>query len=101
MEYKETDDLIEDGDNGDEGGEAEITPDMPEIEEEELEAWPEDLALDELAKKAKTPVRFSLKARRAIEEHVEQRRLRKQLDYFFDEDFVPEEDESSKDNPKK
>jgi|GEM_PF-1306726 len=31
---------------------------------------------------------FSLQARRAIEDHLEQRRLRKELDYLFDDEFA-------------
>lgn len=47
---------------------------------------------DLIAKKAKAQNtnRFSLKARRAIEDHLEQRRLRKELDYLFDDDFANE-----------
>lgn len=50
-----------------------------------------------LATKAKLQSKnlFSLQARRAIEEHDEQRRLRKELDYLFDEDFVNEGKENS------
>lgn len=40
-------------------------------------------------KKSKTqPKTFSLQARRAIEDHLEQRRLRKELDYLFDDEFA-------------
>jgi hypothetical protein len=49
------------------------------------------------AAKAQQGNRFSLKARRAIEEHLEHRRLRKQLDYLFDDGFAAKgEDEETK-----
>lgn len=51
--------------------------------------------LEQLAKKAKTQgSRFSLKARRAIEDHLEQRKLRKEVDYMFDDDFAGGEEEA-------
>lgn len=41
----------------------------------------------------------SLKARRALEEHLENKRLRKELDYLYDNDFIEgddDEEETSK-----
>ena len=35
----------------------------------------------------------SLKARRALEEHLENKRLRKELDYLYDDDFIEGDDE--------
>lgn len=51
-----------------------------ELREEELES-----------KKNRQAGKHTLEIRRAIEDHLEQTRLRKELDYLFDEDF-PEED---------
>ena len=60
----------------------------------------EDLDLDDLAKEAleqqlakknkiqQNVSRFSLQSRRAIEDHLEKRRLRRELDYLFDDQFV-------------
>jgi hypothetical protein len=45
-----------------------------------------------LANKKSKGQTFSLQARRAIEDHLEQRRLRKELDYLYDDEFAnPEE----------
>lgn len=45
-----------------------------------------------LANKKTKAQTFSLQARRAIEDHLEQRRLRKELDYLYDDEFAnPEE----------
>lgn len=84
MEYKESDVLVEE-DSGDGHNEAELSPDILEIEDDELDTWPEELALDALNKKSKiSPVRFSLEKRRAIEDYLEQRRLREEFDYELD-----------------
>lgn len=63
----------------------------------EEEGFSEVAILEQLAKKSKaaTGSRFSLKARRAIEDHLEQRKLQKENDYLFDDDFA-DEDESGK-----
>jgi hypothetical protein len=83
MEYKESEVLLEENNEG--GNEATLSPNILDIEDEELDAWPEELALDELSKKSKTvPVRFSLEKRRAIEDYLEQRRLREEFDYEFE-----------------
>jgi hypothetical protein len=37
----------------------------------------------------------SLKARRALEEHLENKRLRKELDYLYDENFIEGDEEES------
>lgn len=37
----------------------------------------------------------SLKARRALEEHLENKRLRKELDYLYDEHFIEGDEEES------
>jgi hypothetical protein len=81
MEYKESDMLLEEDDSH-EGSEAELASTLLEIEDEELDTWPEELALDALNKKNKvSPVRFSLEKRRRIEELHEERRLREEFDY--------------------
>jgi hypothetical protein len=58
------------------------------FEEADISEW------EQLAKKTKAS-RFSLKARRAIEDHLEQRKLRKETDYFFDDHFVEEDETDS------
>ena len=66
-----------------------------DIEGEELDTWPEELALDALNKKTKvSPVRFSLEKRRAIEDYLEQRRLREEFDYDFENESSPEVSDS-------
>ena len=86
MEYKESDVLLEEDDN-DGSNETELPPNILDIEDEELDTWPEELALDALSKKSKaSPVRFSLEKRRAIEDYLEQRRLREEFDYEFETD---------------
>jgi hypothetical protein len=53
--------------------------------------------LEQLARKAKIQgTRFSLKARRAIEDHLEERKLRKEMDYMFNDDFAADDDGSKK-----
>ncbi|MES2998975.1 MAG: hypothetical protein V4700_06640 [Pseudomonadota bacterium] len=80
MEYKESDMLLEEDDGG--SDESELPPSILDIEDEELDTWPEELALDALNKKSKaSPVRFSLEKRRRIEELHEERRLSKEFDY--------------------
>lgn len=37
----------------------------------------------------------SLKARRALEEHLENKRLRKELDYLYDDDFIEGDEKES------
>lgn len=87
MEYKESDMLLEEDEN-DGGSESVLPPNILDMEEEELDTWPDELALDALNKKSKTsPVRFSLENRRRIEALKEERQLEreKEFDYGFDE----------------
>ncbi len=94
MEYKETEVLLEE-DGDDENSDTELSPDILDIEGEELDTWPEELALDALNKKTKvSPVRFSLEKRRAIEDYLEQRRLREEFDYDFENESSPEVSDS-------
>lgn len=95
MEYKETEALLEE-DDGDGGSDTELPPDIL-IEDEELDTWPEELALDALNKKTKvSPVRFSLEKRRAIEDYLEQRRLREEFDYEFENELISEASDATK-----
>ena len=90
MEYKETEVLLEEED-GNEKWDTELSPDILDIEDEELDTWPEELTLDALNKKTKvSPVRFSLEKRRAIEDYLEQRRLREEFDYDFENELSSE-----------
>lgn len=74
---------------------AEVTPPFNELslqDEEDTNELTEDVIMDieQAAKKTnKTGAgnRFSIKARRVIEDHIEQRRLRKELDYLYDDEF--------------
>ncbi|MCZ6924222.1 MAG: hypothetical protein O7D30_01610 [Rickettsia endosymbiont of Ixodes persulcatus] len=96
MEYKETEALLEE-DDGDGSSDTELPPDILDIEDEELDTWPEELALDALNKKAKvSPVRFSLEKRRAIEDYLEQRRLREEFDYEFENELISEASDATK-----
>lgn len=96
MEYKETEALLEE-DDGDGSGDTELPPDILDIEDEELDTWPEELALDALNKKTKvSPVRFSLEKRRAIEDYLEQRRLREEFEYEFENELVLETSDVNK-----
>lgn len=96
MEYKETEVLLEE-DDGDGSSDTELSPDILDIEDEELDTWPEELALDVLNKKTKvSPVRFSLEKRRAIEDYLEQRRLREEFDYECENEFTPETSDVTK-----
>ena len=47
--------------------------------------------------KARPSDQHTLEVRRAIEDHVERIRLRKELDHLFDEHFVEEEDDQVED----
>lgn len=90
MEYKESEVLVEE-DSDDGHNEAELSPDILDIEDEDT--WPEELALDALNKKSKiSPVRFSLEKRRAIEDYLEQRRLREEFDYELDTEAAENND---------
>ena len=96
MEYKETEALLEE-DDSDGGSDPELPPDILDIEDEELDTWPEELALDALNKKTKvSPVRFSLEKRRAIEDYLEQRRLREEFEYEFENESLPENADAAK-----
>lgn len=48
---------------------------------------------EETKEKSRTSEHESLKARRALEEHLENKRLRKELDYLYDETFIEGDDE--------
>jgi hypothetical protein len=96
MGYKETDGIADDTEST-----GELQTDIGDLDfPEELEFTEGDeLPSAEAKTAAKTQPgnRFSLKARRAIEEHLEHRRLRKQLDYLFDDGFAAKgEDEETK-----
>ena len=55
------------------------------------------MALDALNKKTKvSPVRFSLEKRRAIEDYLEQRRLREEFDYEFENEPSSETSDATK-----
>jgi hypothetical protein len=55
------------------------------------------LALDALNKKTKvSPVRFSLEKRRAIEDYLEQRRLREEFEYEFENESLSENADAAK-----
>ncbi len=96
MEYKETEALLEEDDR-DGSSDTELPPDILDIEDEELDTWPEELALDALNKKTKvSPVRFSLEKRRAIEDYLEQRRLREEFDYEFENELISETSDATK-----
>ncbi|MFM2322991.1 MAG: hypothetical protein RLZZ225_1144 [Pseudomonadota bacterium] len=96
MEYKETEALLEE-DDSDGGSDPELPPDILDIEDEELDTWPEELALDALNKKTKvSPVRFSLEKRRAIEDYLEQRRLREEFEYEFENESLSENADAAK-----
>src|ERR1700733_14334374 len=98
MEYKETSDenIVPASDFLDDENEL----DFDEESAANVTALPEEHVPAEIIdpRKAKAQAakeRFSLKARRAIEDHLEQRRLRKELDYLFDDDFVGENGEET------
>ncbi len=98
MDYKEpSENLSEDSDAS-----GEIPLDLDEeLDFREDPSFTEDPALadlDQLGKKGKNQAgnRYSLRARRAIEDHLEQRRLRKELDYLFDDHFTEGEEEDKK-----
>jgi len=81
MEYKKTSEEA--------AGEEELPLDLDkelDFQQDELEFDDQALEIDQMTKKAK--MSFSLKARRAIEDHIERRRLRKELDYLFDDGFA-------------
>lgn len=91
MNYKETPEDIANEDDEDEGSAgASLDP----SEELKFEGEGESIAIveslddvsDDLTEKPKAKTTFSLKARRAIEDHLEKRRLRQELDYLFDDD---------------
>lgn len=94
MEYKDSpEEMASDTDSSD---------DLPldldkELDFQEEPGFAEDPSLgdfEQLSKKGKNQAnnRFSLKARRAIEDHLERRKLRKELDYLFDDDFAEGEE---------
>lgn len=61
-----------------------------EASEEELGDIEEDLGDIE---KDRHSSRHSLEVRRAIEDHLERTRLRKELDYLYDDDFANDNEE--------
>jgi len=80
MEYKESDRLMEE-DDADDSSEAEVSPNILDMEaDEELDTSWSELDLD-IQKKPNAPVRFSLEKRRRIEEIQEERRLNKEFGY--------------------
>lgn len=65
-------------------------------DDDQEQAFADLTDLEQLKQRKAQPARsFSLKARRAIEDLLEQRRLREELDYLFDDNFNSE-DSSSK-----
>ncbi len=78
---------------------ADLTLDDKELDFEE--GFGDETTLSEIeqfTKKAKNQSgsRFSLKSRRAIEDHLEHRRIQKEMDYLFGDDFASgEEDKES------
>lgn len=101
MEYKETSkELAEESDSNDELPLDLVFQQDSDFDEESSlnESEIEQLAkFEHLNKKTKTQTntRFSLKARRAIEDHLERRRLRKELDYLFDDNFPQDRNENN------
>jgi hypothetical protein len=91
-DYKEPDMLLEEDDMAE--GAEELDSTLLEIEDEELDPWSEELALDVLNKKSKVlpPARFSLEKRRRIEELHEERRLRAEFDYDCENEIVENND---------
>lgn len=93
MEYENYEDPKEESD------EVDLSTDLT-IEDKDLdfeEGFNEASILEHLSKKGKNQgSRFSLKARRAIEDHLEQRRLQKEMDYLFDDDFAADSEAGSK-----
>lgn len=99
MEYKDSTDT----NNEDLDLNSELPISDSDLDFQEGESFDEDEVnlneLEQLARKAKNQnnaSRFSLKARRAIEDHAELRKLRKEVDYFFDDDFAEPEEGSEK-----
>lgn len=64
--------------------------DLVEVEEGSFDDEEEELTTKEKGKAADL---HSLEVRRAIEEHAEKMKLRKELDYLFDDEFGNEEDD--------
>jgi hypothetical protein len=90
MSYKETPEEIASEEDHDENGTTDTLDPNEELEFEEGDnsITIENLEdVDDLGGKSsnKTKPTFSLKARRAIEDHLEKRRLRKELDYLDDD----------------
>jgi hypothetical protein len=90
MGYKESDESASDAepaaDLPTELGELDFQEDDLELPEGEESTRNEPETAKKANPKGQVNARFSLKSRRAIEEHLERRRLRKELDYLFDED---------------
>lgn len=97
MSYKETPEEIanEEQDDDEQGATDGVLSSDEELEFDE-EGGESAIALEGLdvgeIEKSKTKTYFSLKARRAIEDHLEKRRLRKELDYLFDDGFAKDKD---------
>ncbi|WP_010598669.1 PA3496 family putative envelope integrity protein [Rickettsiella massiliensis] len=87
MEYEKSDVLLEEDEN-DPHSDVELPLNILYDEDDDLDV--EELALaDDLDKKTKTlPPRFSLEKRRAIEDYLEQRRLREEFDYEFESEVA-------------
>ena len=95
---KEYDDDINDNAIDDSNLPIDLDPELKFEEDIDLDDLAKEALEQQLAKKNKNPQtvsRFSLQARRAIEEHLEKRRLRKELDYLFDDHFVDEDKKSN------
>lgn len=93
MNYKEPNTEPEDNEGIDISADTgALVDDELQFDTDEFTTDDEALLEEELrgeAKKTKSQTKtFSLQARRAIEDHLEQRRLRKELDYLFDDEFA-------------
>lgn len=95
---KEYDDDINDNTMDDSNLPIELDPELKFEEDLDLDDLAKEALEQQLAKKNKNQQnvsRFSLQARRAIEEHLEKRRLRKELDYLFDNHLSDENKKSN------
>lgn len=99
MAYKETEGSADDTEPTDDLasdlGELDFQEDVEFTEGEESVIAEHDMA-KKAAAKGQATKSFSLKARRAIEDHLERRRLRKELDYLFDDGFAEENEDEKK-----
>jgi len=103
MVYKETPEEIAAEGHDEEMDEETLSGELSSDEELEFEGKGETIALEGLddvsdLSKSKTKPCFSLKARRAIEDHLEKRRMRKELDYLFDDGFAEDDTKPNKES---